>query len=119
MDFEFVSNQRVQIHSRGDRIAAKHRWRLAPNIKERAQFGINLRREEGDLAFVIRAVIFKPIALDSPTCPADDLLALDDPVLGGSFAVMSEIIVARRDVEVNDADLPLRVRGHEIDGCCR
>ena len=69
LDFELTTDERKEINSGNDDVAAQHPRRFLPDSKAGAKPLENLRGKKGDLAFVIFAMI--KVAVAEQTLPRD------------------------------------------------
>ena len=102
LHLEINTDQFVHIDTTGDYIAAQDRRRPVVNTAVAAQLPVDFVGEKGDLSLVRIAVIEEPIAADAM---AGDTLKgshLNRRVLVGYPAVMTEVIVLRRSIEVQN-----------------
>lgn len=114
---KLFSDQIVQINARDDYVAAQDAGGLACQSKTRREPFENFQREKGDLAFVIAAIIVKPVTANSAAGNAFDLLNLDEGKIIGRATVMPKVVVSGRyedlandhrltDAEANFANNP-------------
>jgi hypothetical protein len=121
LHLKFISDQRVQISTARDHIPADGRCGLIVNIQGVAQLRVDFLGKKADLSLIRIAVIEKPIAADAMTGHTFDAAHLEDWIFIRGFAVMSEVVVRRRGVEMHDfhakpyhAARPVRM--HELCG---
>jgi hypothetical protein len=99
---KFLTNEVVQIDSGNDDVSAQHACGLTPNAEVLHQAFENFGREKGDLSLVIVPVIVKAIAADSVAGDAIDPRYFDQGIIVRRFAMMSKIVVPRRNEDLPD-----------------
>jgi hypothetical protein len=100
LEFEFVADEVVEIHSRDEDIAAQDFRSDTEDLEGGAEIFENLLREEGDLPLVVRLVVEVTVA--SKTLALDTLHFLDflDRGFPGRPPMVTDEVVFFRDVEV-------------------
>lgn len=100
MNFKFLTDQRAEFNTPHIHVSTQHRERLVRNPEFFAEGPENFFREKRDLSFVIGFIIEKPIPSNSRVGDAVELFDLDHRVIPGSFAMMAEIIMTGRSIEL-------------------
>jgi len=95
LNFEVTTDQRKEINSGDDDVAAQHACRFLPDSKVGAEPLENLRREKCDLAFVIFAMIKIAIAEQTLACDTLDPFPFNQRRCSRRLAVMANEIVFR------------------------
>ena len=108
MNLELFAYPEVQIHAAGDHIAAEDARMLVGYVKAMAKILVRFPSKKGDLTFVILLMIEIAIADQSLAGPAFDSWDGNDRVPASGMAVVSIIVVARRNVDGDDS----RNEGH-------
>lgn len=109
LDLKFLADEPVQVDSSRENVAAHRRWMVTVKTQIAAQGGKHFHGEKGDLPLVVGFEIEESIPLQSATCNALDPVDLQDRVLSRRLAVMSKIIVTRRQEQMGDMDHDERV----------
>lgn len=104
LDLEFLADEPVQVDSSRENVAAHRRWMVTVKTQIAAQGSKHFHGEKGDLPLVVGLEIEESIPLQSATCNALDPVDLQDRVLSRRLAVMSEVIVTRRQEQMGDMD---------------
>lgn len=99
LDFEFLADECVEIDAGSQDVAAQVRGATFAQVQGLAQLGKYLFSEERYLTFVVLFVIEEAISADSATRDTLDLIDFTCGMLPRRFAVMAEILVARRNEE--------------------
>ncbi len=93
LNFKFLADERIQIFTLGDDIAAITFGRFAGKFKFLAKRVMDFHRKKSDLAFVILFKLIEPVAPDAAPGHAFNCGNFNDRIVPGRLAVMSEIIV--------------------------
>ena len=99
LDFELLTDERIEIDTRGEDVAAQIRGTAFTEFEFGAQLGEHFGGEEGDLTFVVFLVVEKTIAADAAVCDTLNLIDFESRVFPGGLAVVAKIVVARRNEE--------------------
>ena len=102
MKRELHADERVEVHAPGDDIATEGPRLAFMGVERVAEFVVDFPGEKRDLALVVCLVIEKAVAPQSAPSDAFNLGHRDHGVLGGGLAVLAEVGVAARQVDVFD-----------------
>ena len=109
LNFKFLADEFVQVQAARNDVSAEDRRRFVPDAELLAEGLIHLVGEERNLAFVVRVVVEEPVALDAPASHTTGRSHFADWVLPRGPAVLAEIIVPRRHVQMQHLNRPFHL----------
>lgn len=102
LHIEFSADEVIEIDATNEDVAAEDGGGVVVNRKLVAEALISFHGEEGDLAFIVLLVVEKAVADDAFACDEFNLVDFDHGGVSCGLAVVAEVVVRRRNVEVFD-----------------
>ena len=104
---ELSTDQFIEPDPPGDHVTPENGWRPVPNIELNTKVIVCLFLKESDLALIVFFKIKEPISLDPLPRNAPNRLHLNGGISGRLLSMMTEEIVAGRDIKMGDLEISL------------
>lgn len=102
LDFEFGSDQCVEIGPAGHDVSSCRGWRRVVQVKGVAESSVDFLGKEGDLSFIRLPVIEKAIATNSMTRDTLNAINLSHGMVAGRLVIVPEEVVRGRRIKMQN-----------------